>query len=278
MSTLPLAKEGRLRSLADFYLTTIRTAIQQQFQYRAATYMYLVGMVAEPVIYLVVWSTIADQSGGTVGGLTAGEFAAYYIVWTLVRTMNIVFTPYGWEERIREGELSGQLLRPLHPIHYDLAWFAGGKVPWVLFYLPIAVVLTLVFNPTFDVRPIEIAVFAIAVWGAYLIRSFYQSALGLITFWTTRVGALFQLYITLELLLSGRLVPLTLMPDWVQTVAWFLPFRWTFYFPIQTLVGDLSNEQLLGGLAMQVLWTLIGIGLFSLVWRHAIRRYTAVGN
>ena len=31
--------------------------------------------------------------------------------------MNIVFTPYGWEERIREGQLSGQLLRPLHPIH-----------------------------------------------------------------------------------------------------------------------------------------------------------------
>ena len=73
MSTLPLAQEGRLRSLADFYLTTIRTAIQQQFQYRAATYMYLVGMVAEPVIYLVVWSTIAEQSGGTVGGLTAGR-------------------------------------------------------------------------------------------------------------------------------------------------------------------------------------------------------------
>ena len=278
MTTLPLPQEGRLRSLADFYLTTIRTAIQQQFQYRAATYMYLVGMVAEPVIYLVVWSTIADQSGGTVGGLTAGEFAAYYIVWTLVRTMNIVFTPYGWEERIREGELSGQLLRPLHPIHYDLAWFAGGKIPWVLFYLPIAVILTIVFNPTFDVQPLEIAVFAVAVWGAYLIRTFYQSALGLITFWTTRVGALFQLYITLELLLSGRLVPLTLMPEWVQTVAWFLPFRWTFYFPIQTLVGDLSNEELLGGLAMQALWTVIGIGLFSLVWRYAIKRYTAVGN
>lgn len=282
MSTAPapttLAQEGRLRSLADFYLTTMRTAVQQQFQYRAATYMYLIGMVAEPVIYLVVWSTIADQSGGMVGGLTAGEFAAYYIVWTLVRTMNIVFTPYGWEWRIREGQLSGQLLRPLHPIHYDIAEFAGGKVPWVLFYLPIAAVLTLVFHPTFDIRPLEVAVFAVAIWGAYLIRTFNQSALGLVTFWTTRVGALFQLYIALELLLSGRLVPLTLFPDWVQTVAWFLPFRWTFYFPIQSLVGDLSNAELLGGLAMQVLWTVVGIGLFSLVWRYAIRRYTAVGN
>ena len=277
-ATAPLAQEGRLRSFADFYLTTMRTQVQAQFQYRAATYMYLLGMVAEPVIYLVVWSTIADESGGTVGGLTAGEFAAYYIVWTLVRTMNIVFTPYGWEERIREGELSGQLLRPIHPIHYDIAGFAGGKIPWLLYYVPIAVVLSLVFHPTFDVRPLEVVVFAIAIWGAYLIRTFNQSALGLITFWTTRVGALFQLYIVLELLLSGRLVPLTLFPDWVQTVAWFLPFRWTFYFPIETLVGDLSNAELLGGLVMQVFWTLVGIGVFSLVWRYAIRRYTAVGN
>ena len=277
-ATAPLAQEVRLRSLADFYVTTMRTAVQEQFQYRAATYMYLVGMVAEPVIYLVVWSTIADESGGTVGGLTAGEFAAYYIVWTLVRTMNIVFTPYGWEERIRNGQLSGQLLRPLHPIHYDLAEFAGGKIPWVLFYLPIAVVLTLVFHPTFDIRWQEVAVFSVAIWGAYLIRTFNQSALGLITVWTTRVGALFQLSIVLELLLSGRLVPLTLFPEWVQTVAWFLPFRWTFYFPIQTLVGDLSNAELLGGLAMQVFWTVVGVGVFSLVWRHAIKRYTAVGN
>ena len=273
-----LRQVGRLRSLADFYLTTMRLAMVSQFQYRAATYMYLVGMVAEPVIYLVVWSTIADESGGMVGGLTAGELAAYYIVWTLVRTMNIVFTPYGWEWRIRQGQLSGQLLRPLHPIHYDVAEFAGGKIPWVLFYLPIAAVLTVVFDPTFDVRPAEVAVFVVAIWGAYLIRTFNQSALGLVTFWTTRVGALFQLYIVLELLLSGRLVPLSLMPDWVQTVAWFLPFRWTFYFPIETLVGDLSDAELVAGLGMQILWTVVGIGIFSLVWRYAIRRYTAVGN
>jgi len=235
----PLGQESRLRSLADFYMTTMRTAIQTEFQYRAATYMYLFGMVAEPVIYLVVWSTIADQSGGMVGGLTAGDLGAYYIVWTLVRTMNIVFTPYGWEWRIREGQLSGQLLRPLHPIHYDIAQLAGGKIPWLLYYVPIAVVLTLAFDPTFDVRPFEVAVFAVAIWGAYLIRTFNQSALGMVTFWTTRVGALFSLYILLELL---------------------------------------SNAELVAGLGLQVFWIVVGIAVFSLMWKHAIRRYTAVGN
>ena len=85
----------------------MRIAIASQFQYRVANYFYMIGMVAEPVIYLVVWSTVARQQGGSVGGFTPGEFAAYYIVWTLVRNMNIVFTPFGWEERIREGRAVG---------------------------------------------------------------------------------------------------------------------------------------------------------------------------
>ena len=115
----------------------------QGFQYRVGNYFYMIGMVAEPVVYLVVWSTIARQQGGEVGGYTPATFAAYYIVWTLVRNMNIVFTPFGWEQRIREGELSGHLARPLHPIHYDIGSFAGWKVVVIVLWLPIAGVLSL---------------------------------------------------------------------------------------------------------------------------------------
>src|SRR5205807_1614659 len=107
----------------DFYLTYGKIAVMQQFQYRVANYFYMIGMIAEPVIYLVVWTTIARSHGGAVGGYTAGQFAAYYIVWTLVRNMNIVFTPYGWEWRIQQGQFSAMLLRPIHPIHLDLAYF-----------------------------------------------------------------------------------------------------------------------------------------------------------
>jgi ABC-2 type transport system permease protein len=269
---------GRVRSGADFYLTMIRTAISSQFQYRAAHYLYMLGMVAEPVIYLVVWSTIADQSGGSVQGFTAGEFAAYYIVWTLVRNMNIVFAAPAWEWRIREGQLSGWLLKPFHPLHWDIAWFAGWKVVNIVLWIPIAVGLSLLFDPTFDPTAQEIAVFAIAIWGAYLIRTMFMSALGMICFWTTRGAAIFDLYMTVELLFSGRLVPLPLMPDWVQTVAMFLPFQWAFYFPIESLVGDYSNWQLVGGLFAQLAWILAGWAIFKLVWRPAIKRYSAVGN
>jgi len=269
---------GPVRGYLAYYLTLMRIAIATQFQYRVANYFYMIGMVAEPVIYLVVWSTIARQQGGEVGGITPGQFAAYYIVWTLVRNMNIIFTPYGWEERIRTGELSGMLLRPVHPIHADLGFFAGWKFVVIVLWLPIAVVLSALFQPDLQPRPIDVVVFAFAIWGAYLIRSVNYWIVGMVTFWTTRVGPIFQLVFTAELLLSGRLVPLSLMPDWAQRLADVLPFKWTFGFPIEALVGRLPESELLGGLAMQVLWIAIGAIGVRIVWRFAVRRYGAVGG
>ena len=67
--------------------------------------------------------------------------------------MNIVFAPYGWEWRIREGELYGELLRPLHPLHHDIAYFAGWKVVVIVLWIPIAIALSLLFDPTFDRTP-----------------------------------------------------------------------------------------------------------------------------
>jgi viologen exporter family transport system permease protein len=274
----PLPEEGRFRSMGRLYAVTAKTSVIEGFQYRVANYLYMIGMIAEPVIYLVVWSSVANSQGGSVGGFTPGELAAYYIVWTLVRQFNIVFTPYGWEWRIREGQLSGQLLRPVHPIHYDIAGIAGWKVVALVLWLPIAAFLTWIFRPTLDPSALDIVVFFLALWGAYLIRTMNLWLLGMVTFWTTRVSAIFELYFVIELLLSGRLVPLTLMPEWAQRLADFLPFKWTFGFPIESLVGNLSTADLFIGLAMQVLWIAIGAGAVALMWRRAVRKYSAVGN
>ncbi len=254
----PAAPEGWLRSYIRLYSTMFRVAIMEQFQYRAANYFYMIGMVVEPVIYLVVWSTIAEEQGGTLGGYTPERFAAYYIVWTLVRNMNIVFTPFGWEERIREGTLSAQLARPLHPIHYDIGFFAGWKVVVIIMWIPIAVALVWLFDPELDPRPTQIATFAVAIWGAYLIRTFLLWILGMVTFWTTRVSALFEAFFAVELLLSGA---------WSRSLSCRSGRRpWPTSYPSSglsgfrspRLVGPITDRELVVGLAAQAGWIIFG--------------------
>jgi viologen exporter family transport system permease protein len=260
------------------YVANMRQGVLTQIQYRAANYFYMIGMIAEPVVYLVVWSTIARSHGGSIDGLTPGGFAAYYIVWTLVRNMNIVLTPFAWEERIKDGTLSGQLMKPVHPIHQDLANFAGWKVVVLVLWLPIAAVLVLLFRPTLSPTLTQCIVFFFAIWGAYLIRAIIQWTLGLVTFWTTRVAAIFDAYYLSEALLSGRVFPLVLMPHWFQTLTWYFPFRWTFGFPITALTGPIEHRDLFIGLGMQLAWILFGIVLLKVVWPRAVRRFSSVGG
>jgi ABC-2 type transport system permease protein len=267
-----------MKHLLDFYQTMIKIAIQSQFQYRVTQYFYMIGMIAEPVIYLVVWSTIARAQGGSVGGYTPTEFSAYYLVWTLVRNMNIVFTPYGWENRIRSGWLSMELLRPIHPIHGDVAYFAGWKVVVIILWIPLALFLSLFFKPELHPAWYQVIGFFFAIWGAFLIRTMLLSLLGMITFFTTRIGAIFELFFAFELIFSGRLVPMTLMPAWVQQVANYLPFQWTFYFPIESLVSSMSIQQLLSGLGMQLLWIILGLVGVKIMWKFSIRQFSAVGG
>jgi len=263
--------------LLAVYAAEAKIGVQDQFQYRIAVFFNILGFLIEPIVYLVVWRTVAEQAG-PIGGYDADDFTAYYIVWTLVRNMNLALTPYVWEWWIRHGRVSDALLKPVNLYHRQLAVFGGFKVVWILVWIPIAAVLILIFRPTISPTPFEILTFFVAIWLGYIIRFSVLWLMGLVSFWTTRASALFEIIVAAELLLSGRLVPLSVMPAWVQTLSNFFPFKWTFQFPIEILIGKLTPQEIVVGIGVQFVWiAILGVAIL-LVWRRAVRRYTAVGS
>lgn len=265
-----------MRALAGFYATAMKLSAARWLQYRTRNFVLQLAMAFEAVVYLALWRTVAG--GAQPSGWTAGGVSAYYIVWTLVRQMSITQTPDEFERRIRTGQFSLLLLRPVHPLHHDLADGTGAKLVMLVLWLPIGAVLTLVFRPELTVTAVKLVAFAFACGAGYLIRSLYFWLLGLTAFWTTRVSAAFAFLLSAELLLSGRFVPVALLPAWLQPIAGFLPFRWVFGFPIETLATDMTPAQLVTGVATQAGWIALGAAGVALLWPVAVRRYSAVGN
>lgn len=264
--------------LLAYYRAGMRIGFQRDLQYRGGAALSLLGFLIEPVVYLAVWRAVAESQGGSVGGYSTGELAAYYIVWTLVRVFNLAYTPYGWEWRIRGGRLNEFLSKPIHPFHRDLSFFAGQKFVWILVWVPVAIVLSVTFRPALSPDAVQVAGFVFALWGGFLVRFVLLYLVGMVTFWTTRASAIFEIVVAGELILSGRLVPLDLMPEWTQRVADVLPFKWTFEFPIEVLIGRVEPSAIVLGVLSQLGW-FAGLGLaFALVWRRAVRRYSAVGG
>jgi ABC-2 type transport system permease protein len=267
-----------MSAFLDTLFTQYRVSLASGIQYRAGITFQFLGKMAEPLVYLIVWTTVATQTGGSVGGYTANDFIVYFIAWTLVRQMTVAWDPYYMERRIRRGEFTPLLLRPIHPFYVDTMLMLAFKTVELVTLIPTILILTLIFQPVFSFPLWAVVTFIPALMLAFALRFTLNYALALTAFWTTRVTALFHLYFAVEFFLSGRIAPLTVLPIWAQQIANWLPFQWMFYFPLEVLLGRVSGEQLVSGFLMQLLWFGISILAVALTWRWGVKKYTAVGG
>jgi ABC-2 type transport system permease protein len=248
-----------------------------QLQYRTWLLIGLVFFVLKPVISLSVWSAVARSTGGQVGGYAPEDLAAYFLVamWVIHLTFIYVLEVEG---RVRRGEYSQLLVRPVHPIFADLA----ANLAFKALSAPVLAVATaaLIFGvgPRFEPPAWAVAAFVPALLLAFVVRVLNGWTLSLVAFWLTRIQAVIQAYLFVLFYLSGELAPLVLFPGWVQTVAWLSPFPWMLAFPVELLLGRLTPAEAVAGLAMQLLWAAVSLGLLALCWRAATRRYSAVGG
>jgi ABC-2 type transport system permease protein len=263
--------------LADVYRALVRTSLAEQLQYRAANVIWMLGLVLEPLVFLVVWSTVARGAGGSVAGFEPRDFAAYYIALLLVNHLTFSWVMHEFEFFIQSGQLSFRLLRPIHPIHGDLADNLAYKALMLVILLPVAGALALAFEPRFPLGPgLALALPALAL--GFAVRFLLEWTLALAAFWTTRVTALNQSYFAVLAFLSGRVAPLPLLPDALRAAADVLPFYWMIGFPVELAVGRVPDDRVLAGFAAQAAWVGASAALLALVWARAVRRHAAVGQ
>lgn len=266
-----------MNGLVGLYRAQFQTTIATQLQYRVALVIWLIGLVLSPVVYLAVWRAVALSEGGEVGGFTAGDFSAYFLAAMVVNHATFTWIAWEFEYRVRQGTLSPLLLRPVHPIHRDIAENLTFKPVTLAVVLPGTALLALPFRPTLTRAPWAVAAFVPAWALAMSLRFALEWTLALAAFWLTRVKALNRLYFVAGLFLSGQAVPLALLPGPVRFLAGILPFRWFLAFPVELLLAHLSPEEALPGFAAQAGWLAVAVALLRLVWARGVRRYGAVG-
>jgi ABC-2 type transport system permease protein len=250
----------------------------EQWQYRANLLMYLLYWLVSPIIYLAVWTSIAN-SKGSVNGLTANDFVTYYMTLLIVDqiTSNIVIHTFGY--KIQDGSLSGELVRPIHPMLTNaLVNNIAFKMLTIMGFIPIWIVLFFLYKPEFNSVTLNGILIAIpAMMIGFFIGFLLSATITSLAFWTTRVYSIHEFYYALILLFSGQFVPLTLMPKVIQDIAQYLPFQFLIYFPIQLILGKFTETQIIQGFITSMIWLIVAITVFNLVWRNGVKRYSAVG-
>jgi ABC-2 type transport system permease protein len=235
------------------------------------------GWMIPPLIYLFVWSTAAG--GGTVGGLNAGQFTAYYLTLILVNQTTYCINNWVLGDLIRYGHMNNVLLRPVPVIFDTLSAEFASKVVFLLFDIPVVALLAWVLRPDFSATTgRDVLFFLPALLLAWALRFLWGYWLALLAFWVARADALLTVQDSLVFLLAGQVAPIALLPGFLQSAAVVLPFRYMLSFPVEVLLGHVDAAGLASGFALQTAWLAAAAVLSIIVWRSGVRRYSAVGG
>lgn len=213
-----------------------------------------------------------------VGNYDASDAVTY--VW-LAQALIMTVYAFGWTElalRIRDGSIATDLSRPLDPQRYWLA-FDLGRAPFHLIFrgvLPFAIGASL-----FDLRypsPLELAAFFVSVVLAVVVslgfRFLYNSA----AFWLVDIRGVVTLSLTVSLFFSGMILPLTFFPSWLRTIAHALPFSSIVQTPIDIWLGKHHGPELLGIMALQLVWAVVLLALGRVTLQLGTRKLVIQGG
>ncbi|HEY3560865.1 MAG TPA: ABC-2 family transporter protein [Kribbella sp.] len=222
----------------------------------------VVQAVVAPLIGLFVWSAVYPDDPA---------IGRYYVAVVLVTLMTESFEQHTFSERIYNGTLSHELLRP-QPVVVGVIGMNLAIRAWLtLLGAPIVLLTAIPLRVGFDWWAVLRAAPYLLL--AAVLVFLWTFLLSLTAFWTDRVHAVVGFGSQLVFLFGGTAAPLGLLPDGWRRLAEVLPF-----YGMNGLPASVAAGVEVGAVACQLVWVVVLVGAVVLLWRAGVRRYTAVGS
>ncbi len=268
-------------AIALKYAKCFGTGVKAGLEYRANVWFSVAGAIAPVVIQTALWIVLyGSDPAETMFGFTFAQMVAYTVIAQLVARLVRTGFEYDVNNDIRTGSLDRYLVKPVGYFGYRLFAFLGDKVVQtvVMGALLAAALAVLSVVLDFQVTPVAIALFLIAMAFAFVLNFLIFWCVSLAGFWLTEIGFLFEAVRIVIIALSGGILPLAVFGAGPERVLSFLPFRFTIQFPTELLAGRIPVSSVLPSFALAALWIVALAFLGQAIWRRGIRRFAAVGS
>lgn len=253
--------------------TMLRVGFAEMVAYRAEMVVWILTATL-PLVMLALWHAAAEQ--GPLSGFGQADFARYFTATLVVRQLTGAWLVWELNHQVRTGGLSPQLLRPVHPLAYNLAVTVAALPFRILVLTPILVALVW-WRPEIAIAPTpaQALLGAASVVLAFLLSWLVQAIFGMLAFWLEQSMGLFMLWFAGWGLLGGYFLPVPLLPPAVATLAAWLPFQATLATPVEVVLGLSADPA--RAVLVQVAWVALAGAAAAAMWRAGLRRYGAVG-
>lgn len=253
------------------YVSLARTTLQQAIAYRITTF-FNVGLTFIWVIILYYLWRAAYAGRSSIAGLSWDEMRTYVVIAYGINALVGWRTGTAMMATIRTGDVVFEMVRPLNYCTTQLARALGFTVVEGGISMAFTLVIGLLFLHVQAPASVGSALFfVLALMIGFLTKVLVVFLVSLLAFWTLNGMGLMWSQQAIMQILSGTIVPLALMPGWLQLVAKVLPLRGIVSTPLEFYLGKASGWGGLGLLGLQTAWLVALWMVSNLAWKRAFR-------
>ncbi len=180
---------------------------------------------------------------------------------------------------ILSGAVLYELVRPINLYRLWLCRAAASRTaPTLLRLVPVLIVAGLFFGLKAPDSILSTGLFAVSLTVAILLSSAMVTILTISLLWTISGDGINHLAPSVVMFFSGLIVPLPLLPDWVQSIIAILPFRGLVDLPVRIYMGHIPPPQAVQAILHQMIWTGILLLFGSWLLTRAVRKLVIQGG
>lgn len=271
------------------YLSVWKLRFLLGMQYRTAAAAGVATQLFFGFIFIMVYVAFYAQAQSQgQGASAAGDFSLQQLVsYVWLQQIFLTFIMLWYRDNeifqlITSGNIAYELCRPCGIYAFWYAKLLGQRLSAaVLRCLPILLVVFFLPEPyrlRLPPSPAAFLCFLLALLLGLLIVVGVSMLIYISVFWTmSPIGSTLMISVSGEFF-AGMILPVPLMPKWLQNVSNVLPFRWAADFPFRVYSGQIPVSQALAEMPAQLLWiaALVGFGAWWL--RRALRNLVVQGG
>lgn len=264
------------------YLSYFKLKFITGLQYRAAA---LAGMATQfffGFVYISVYIAFYETGSGTAP-MPLDELVSF--LWLNQAFFALVYMWYKDKEiltMIKNGNVAYELCRP-----QDLYWMWFSKIfgerlsNVALRFLPVllvAIFLPVPYHLDLSITLIRLLVFLISITLSSILMVSLVLLYHVICLFTLDEKGIVNIFMIVSDILSGLVLPIPFFPNWLKNISNFLPFRYVSDFPFRLYVGNISIEEGIISIIVQIVWITILIILGRLITKKALNKAVIQGG
>jgi ABC-2 type transport system permease protein len=233
-----------------------RRGYRRYAAYPGATYAGLFTNIFFGFLIAYILLAVYEQTS-EIGGYDVRDAIAYVWISQALLSVVAIFGPSWFElaRRVQTGDVATDLQRPLDVQRAALAEDAGRAGYQLLWRAaPQFLVGALLFEITLPAEAARWLLFAVSVVLAVLVSFGIRFLVNLASFWLLDYRGPVLLAMSVTLVLSGMIIPLTFLPGPLAEIARTTPFAAMLQAPIDVYVGAPLGGSAAAVLALQAAW------------------------